>query len=32
VLGIPFNIFWLMAWTVLTTATLAVVYRMERGR
>jgi hypothetical protein len=32
VLGIPFNIFWMMAWIVLTSAALSVIYRMEKGR
>jgi hypothetical protein len=32
VLGIPFNIFWMMGWIVLTSAALSVVYRMEKGR
>lgn len=29
VLGLPFNLFWLMAWIPLTSACLAVAYRIE---
>jgi hypothetical protein len=32
VLGIPFNMFWMMAWIVLTSAILSAIYRLERRR
>jgi hypothetical protein len=32
ILGLPFNLFWLIAWMVLTPALMAVVYRLERNR
>lgn len=34
VLGLPFNLFWLMAWIVLTSVCLRIVYHIEtrRGR
>jgi hypothetical protein len=32
VLGLPFNLFWLGAWEVLTVICLALVYRIERAR
>ncbi|HEV2388895.1 MAG TPA: DUF3311 domain-containing protein [Candidatus Acidoferrales bacterium] len=30
--GLPFNLFWLILWTVLTPAFLWVAYRLEVGR
>jgi hypothetical protein len=32
VLGLPFNLFWLIAWVVLSSVCLAVVYRREYAR
>ena len=32
VFGLPFNFFWLLAWIVLTSACMAVVYRIESPR
>jgi hypothetical protein len=32
VLGLPFNLFWLIGWTVLSSVCLAVVYRIEKRR
>jgi hypothetical protein len=32
VLGMPFNLFWLVAWTPLTSVCLALAYRCERVR
>jgi len=32
VLGLPFNLFWLMAWIVLTSVCLRIVYRIETRR
>jgi hypothetical protein len=32
VFGLPFNLFWLMAWMILTPGVLALVYRLERNR
>jgi hypothetical protein len=32
VLGIPFNMFWMLAWIVLTSAILSVIYHLERRR
>jgi Protein of unknown function (DUF3311) len=32
VLGMPFNMFWLLAWLVLTPALMSVAYRIERKR
>jgi hypothetical protein len=32
VLGLPFNFFWLLAWIVLTSVCLWIVYRIESGR
>jgi hypothetical protein len=32
VLGLPFNLFWLLAWIVLTSVCLAIVYRIEAPR
>ena len=32
VLGIPFNIFWLVSWSVLSTLCMSVVYRVESAR
>jgi Protein of unknown function (DUF3311) len=31
-LGLPFNLFWLIAWIVLTSLCLAIAYRLERAR
>jgi hypothetical protein len=31
-LGLPFNLFWLISWIVLTTVCLWVAYRLEAGR
>jgi hypothetical protein len=32
VLGIPFNMFWLLAWTPLTCVCLALAHRIESAR
>ena len=32
VLGIPFNLAWVMTWLVLTPLVMAIVYRLERNR
>jgi hypothetical protein len=32
VLGLPFNMFWLLAWLVLTPALMSIVYRIEKRR
>jgi hypothetical protein len=32
VLGLPFNMFWLLAWLVLTPALMSVAYRIEKKR
>jgi len=32
VLGLPFNLFWLMLWTLLTPACLWRAYRIEASR
>ena len=32
VLGIPFNIFWLVSWSVLSTLCMSVMYRVETAR
>lgn len=32
VLGLPFNIFWILAWLVLTPVVMGIVYRMEKKR
>jgi Protein of unknown function (DUF3311) len=32
ILGLPFNLSWLIAWIVLTSACMAAGYRKERGR
>jgi Protein of unknown function (DUF3311) len=32
VLGLPFNLFWLLAWIVLTCACLRIAYRIESRR
>jgi hypothetical protein len=32
VLGLPFNIFWIMAWISVTPALLNIMYRIERKR
>jgi hypothetical protein len=29
VLGLPFNLFWLLAWIVLTSLCMSVAYRLE---
>jgi hypothetical protein len=32
VLGLPFNIFWIVAWLALTPAVMSIVYRIEKKR
>jgi len=32
VLGIPFNIFWLVSWSVASTLCMSVAYRVETAR
>lgn len=32
VLGLPFNLFWLIAWVVLSSLSLAIAHRRESGR
>ena len=32
VLGLPFNLFWLIGWIVITTLCLAAAYRLEARR
>jgi hypothetical protein len=32
VLGLPFNLFWILAWLMLTPALMGIVYRLERKR
>jgi hypothetical protein len=32
VLGLPFNMFWLLAWLALTPALMGIAYRIERRR
>jgi hypothetical protein len=32
VLGIPFNLFWLISWIVLSTLCMWAAYRVEAGR
>ncbi len=32
VLGLPFNVFWLLSWIVLTSLCMLVVYRLEASR
>jgi hypothetical protein len=32
VLGLPFNIFWIVAWLGLTPAVMSIVYRIEKRR
>jgi uncharacterized protein DUF3311 len=32
VLGLPFNMFWLLAWLVLTPALMSIAYSIERKR
>lgn len=32
VLGLPFNLFWLIAWIVLTPLCMWAAYRLERAR
>jgi hypothetical protein len=32
VLGLPFNIFWIMAWVALTPVLMNIMYRIERKR
>jgi ABC-type uncharacterized transport system permease subunit len=31
-LGLPFNLFWLIAWVLLSSLCLALAYRRERAR
>jgi hypothetical protein len=31
-LGLPFNLFWLVAWVMLSIVCLAIAYRLERAR
>jgi hypothetical protein len=32
VLGLPFNLFWIMAWLALTPVLMSVAYRIEKRR
>jgi hypothetical protein len=32
VLGLPFNLFWLLAWIVLTSVCMSIVYHIESPR
>jgi hypothetical protein len=32
VLGLPFSIFWILAWLALTPALMGIVYRIEKRR
>lgn len=32
VLGLPFNLFWLLAWTLLTPVLMSFAYRLEKRR
>ena len=32
ILGLPFNLFWLMAWIVVSAACMGVAYRVETAR
>jgi hypothetical protein len=32
VLGLPFNLFWIVAWLALTPALMGIVYRIEKKR
>jgi membrane protease YdiL (CAAX protease family) len=32
VFGLPFNLFWLIAWVLLSSLCLAIAYRRERAR
>jgi hypothetical protein len=32
ILGVPFNLFWLISWIVLTSACMSVAYRIEVRR
>ncbi len=32
VLGLPFNVFWLLLWIVLTSVCMAAIYRIESSR
>jgi hypothetical protein len=32
VFGLPFNMFWILAWLALTPALMGIVYRIERKR
>jgi len=32
ILGLPFNMFWLLAWIVATPALMAIAYRLEKRR
>ncbi len=32
VMGLPFNLFWIIAWVIVTPALMAFVYRIEKRR
>ena len=32
VLGVPFNLFWLLSWIVLTSVCIGAMYRLEASR
>ena len=32
VFGLPFNLFWLLAWTLFTPALMSIAYRLEKRR
>lgn len=32
IFGLPFNVFWLLSWIVLTSLCMLVVYRLEASR
>jgi hypothetical protein len=32
ILGVPFNLFWLVAWSVVSTLCMSVAYRVETTR
>ena len=32
ILGLPFNIFWILAWIILTPVFMSVAYRIETAR
>jgi hypothetical protein len=32
VLGLPFNLFWMLAWIALTPVLMSVAYRIEKHR